>query len=164
MPSDTMRILADQRCNVLVKLRDVEIAYEHRGEVIIDLNGKGNWLRGIEAIGGMLDFSLRRAVLPFVNRRNDGFVVTYDEEVDAAYFTLQYGQRFASLRGHEQQNAILYSHSVNPTGLYLFDAEGGLASIMYSASDAVESVEVFLRLFDYDTSDTLMREIRRAKR
>jgi hypothetical protein len=158
-----MHILADQKCNVLVNLRDVEIVRKEHGEVILDLNSQGNWVRGIETVGGMLGYSLRRAMLPFLNRRFDGLVATYDADADAAYFTLQYGRRFASMSRHQQQNITVYSHSINPIGLYLFDAEGGIASIVFSASDAVESIEGFLLLFDYDTCDTILGQIRNAK-
>ena len=47
------------------------------------------------------------------------------------------------LRRDEQQSAETYSHSVNPTGLYRFDAQGGLLSVVIPTADAVKSVEDF---------------------
>jgi hypothetical protein len=38
---------------------------QQRAEVILDLNTQGNWIGGIEVLGGMLDFSLQQALRPF---------------------------------------------------------------------------------------------------
>jgi|SRR5579884_1517574 len=112
-----MRIVADASGNVLVQLRDGEAAVERRGEIIVDLNHDGHWIRGFEVIGGMMDFSLSAATKPFLSSRLGGLRVTYDEEADAAYFYLPYNRRFTKLSQHERQSAETYSHSVNPTGL-----------------------------------------------
>ena len=63
--------------------------------------------------------------------------MTYDEDADAAYFYLQYGSRFRELRRDEQQAAETYSHSVNPTGLCRFDAQGGLLSVLIPTAEVV---------------------------
>ena len=147
-----MRIVADAGGSVHVQLRDGEVGSERRGEVIVDLNHDGHWIRGFEVVGGMMDFSLSAATKPFLHSRPGGGIrVTYDEEADAAYFYLPYNRRFTKLRRDEQQSAETYSHSVNPTGLYRFDAQGGLLSVVIPTADAVKSVEDFLFFFDHDS-------------
>jgi hypothetical protein len=148
-----MRIVANPSGNVLVQLRDGQVAVERRGEIIIDLNHEGHWIRGFEVIGGMMGFSLKAATKPFLSGKLSGLRVTYDEEADAAYFYLPYGRRFAKLRRDEQQSAETYSHSVNPTGLYRFDAQDGLVSVVIPTADAVKNVDDFLFFFDYESLD-----------
>jgi hypothetical protein len=141
---------------VSIKFRDVEIVRDEPGEVIIDLNGRGNWIRGIEAIGGMPGISLRCGMLPFLNKRSVGLVATYDGEADAAYFRLQYGARFNAMSPRQREALTAYSHPINPTGIYSLDAEGGIASIMFSVSDAVENIQGFLMFFDYEVQQTVL--------
>ena len=145
-----MRIVADASGNVRVQLRDGEAAVERRGEIIVDLNHDGHWIRGFEVIGGMMDFSLKAATKPFLSSGSGGLRVTYDEEADAAYFYLPYNREFTKLNRDERQSAETYSHSVNPTGLYRFDAQGGLLSVVIPIADAVKSVEDFLFFFDHE--------------
>ena len=146
-----MRIVADAGGSVHVQLRNGEVAVERRGEIIVDLNHDGHWIRGFEVIGGMMDFSLSAATRPFLYSKLGGLKVTYDEEADAAYFYLPYNRRFTKLRRDEQQSAETYSHSVNPTGIYRFDAQGGLLSVVIPTADAVKSVEDFLFFFDHES-------------
>jgi hypothetical protein len=148
-----MRIVADPSGNVRVQLRNGEVAAERRGEVIIDLNNDGHWIRGFEVVGGMMDFSLKAATKPFLSSRQGGLKVTYDDEADAAFFYIPYGRRFTKLRKDEQQSAETYSHSVNPTGLYRFDGQGGLLEVVIPTADAVRSVDDFLFYFDYESLD-----------
>lgn len=156
-----MRIVADAGGNVRVQLRDGELAIERRGEIIVDLNLDGHWIRGFKVIGEMMDFSLSAGTKPFLSSRSGGLRVTYDEEADAAYFYLPYGRRFTKLRKDEQQAAETYSHSVNPTGLYRFDAQGGLLGVIVPTADAVRSVDDFLFLFDYSFLDECSEPVRR---
>ena len=81
-----MRIVADAVGSVHIQLRDGEVAVERRGEIIVDLNHDGRWIRGFEVIGGMMDFSLSAATKPFLSSKPGGCRVTYDEDADAAYF------------------------------------------------------------------------------
>ncbi len=148
-----MRIVANPNGNVLVQLRDTHVAIERRGEIIIDLNHEGHWIRGFEVVGGMMEFSLKAATKPFLTGKLGGLRVTYDEEADAAYFYLPYGRRFTKLRRDEQQSAETYSHSVNPTGLYRFDSQDGLVSVVIPTADAVKNVDDFLFFFDYESLD-----------
>ena len=144
-----MRIIADAGGNVQVQLRDGDVAVERRGEIIVDLNQDGHWIRGFEVVGGMMDFSLSAATKPFRSLRSGTLKVTYDQEADAAYFYLPYGRRFNKLRKVEQEAAETYSHSVNPTGLYRFDTQGGLLGVVIPTADAVRSVDDFLFFFDW---------------
>lgn len=146
-----MRIVADPSGNVRVQLRNGEIAAERRGEVVVDLNHDGHWIRGFEVVGGMMDFSLKAATKPLLSSRQGGLKVTYDEEADAAFFYIPYGRRFTKLPKDEQQSAETYSHSFNPAGLYRFDAQDGLLEVVIPAADAVRNVDDFLFYFDYES-------------
>jgi uncharacterized protein YuzE len=145
-----MRIVTDETGTVQVQLREGEVAVERQGEIIVDLNHDGHWIRGFEVIGGM-DFSLSAATKSFLSSSLGGLRVTYDGEADAAFFYLPYGRRFTKLPKEEQQSAETYSHSVNPTGLYRFDAHGGLLSVVIPTADAVKNVDDFLFFFDYES-------------
>jgi hypothetical protein len=157
-----MRIFANPIGNVLVQLRNGHVSVERSGEIIIDLNHEGHWIRGFEVIGGMMGFSLKAVTKPFLASKLDGLRVTYDEEADAAYFYLPYGRRFTTLRRDEQQSAETYSHSVNPTGLYRFDTQGGLISVVIPTADAVKNVDDFLFFFDYESLDECNTSVTRG--
>lgn len=148
-----MRIVAEPSGNVMVQLREGQVAVERRGEIIVDLNHDGHWIRGLEVIGGLMDFPLKAAIKPFYSSKLGGLRVTYDEEANAAYFYIPYGRRFTRLRKDEQLDAETYSHSVNPTALYRFDAQDGLVSVVIPTADAVKSVDEFLFFFDYESPD-----------
>uniref|UniRef100_Q020T3 Uncharacterized protein n=1 Tax=Solibacter usitatus (strain Ellin6076) TaxID=234267 RepID=Q020T3_SOLUE len=142
-----MKIVADSAGNVHVHLRDGEIAGERRGEVIIDLNRDGHWIRGFEVIGGMVDFSVFAASQPFPASNPGGLRVVYDGDANAAYFFLPYGPRFMNLTAERQQAAQTYSHSINPESLLRFDRRGGLLSVVIPAG-AVNNLDDFLFFFE----------------
>ena len=151
-----MKIYADQSGNVLVQLREGTFAIQKRAQVILDLNTQGNWIGGIEILGGMLDFSLQQAVRPFnpkmpaIGEKRDPhkLKVTYDPEANAAYLYLPSGRRFQGLPENERRRAAEYSHSINPTATVALDANGGLLSILVPTADAVGRLEDFLYFFD----------------
>ncbi len=145
-----MRIVADPSGNVRVQLRNGEVVAERRGEVVVDLNHDGHWIRGFEVVGGMMDFSLKAATKPLLSSKQGGLTVKYDEEADAAFFYIPYGRRFTKLRKDDQQSAETYSHSFNPTSLYRFDAQDGLLEVVIPTADAVRNVHDFLFYFDYE--------------
>jgi hypothetical protein len=128
---------------VCVYLRgDLEAVQRKEGEVILDINHLGNWVRGFEVVGGFVPFSLAKAVSPFSPVRpvppkvpEEG-TVTYDPEADAAFFYLEYGPKFARLAPSEQAELKRVSHCVNPTALYGLDDSGGLVWIKVPIADA----------------------------
>jgi uncharacterized protein YuzE len=148
-----MKIQADQSGNVLVQLREGTPAIQKRAEVILDLNTQGNWIGGIEMLGGLLDFSLQGALRPFnprmpvVGEKPDPrkLTVTYDPEANAAYLYLPQGRR---LPDSERRKLAEYSHSITPTATVSLDESGGLLSIQVPTADAVGPLEQFLYLFD----------------
>jgi uncharacterized protein YuzE len=148
-----MKIQADQSGNVLVQLREGTPAIQKRAEVILDLNTQGNWIGGIEMLGGLLDFSLQQALRPFnprmpvVGEKPDPrkLTVTYDPEANAAYLYLPHGRR---LPDSERRKLAEYSHSITPTATVSLDESGGLLSIQVPTADAVGPLEQFLYLFD----------------
>ena len=156
-----MKILVDNAGNVLLQLRDCSPAAKKAAEVIIDLSSQGNWIRGFEMVGGMFDFSLRRAVEPFRATKpalgesgGETFKVTYDPEADAAYFYLPYGSRFRSLSPRERARMTEYSHSINPTATCALDTSGGLVSVAVPTADATGPLQTFLYLFDVEQGTT----------
>ena len=142
-----MKIAADSAGNVHIDLRDGEVAVDRRGEVIIDLNRDGHWIRGFEIIGGMVDFSVFAACQPFPASNPGGLRVVYDGDANAAYFFLPYGPRYTNLPPGEQQAAQTYSHSINPESVLRFDAQGGLLSVVIPAG-AVNNLSDFLFFFE----------------
>lgn len=154
-----MKILADAMGNVLLRLRNCLPDVRKPAEVIIDLNSQGNWIRGFEMVGGMFDFSLRKAVEPFRAREpevgdvggGEILTVTYDPEADAAYWYLPYGSRFRVLSSVERDRITRYSYSINPTATCQLDADGGLVSVLVPTADATGPIETFLYLFDVES-------------
>ncbi len=148
-----MKIYADQSGNVLVQLREGTPAIQKRAEVILDLNTQGNWIGGVEMLGGLLDFSLQEALRPFnprmpaVGEKHDPrkLTVTYDPEANAAYLYLPQGRR---LPDSERRKSAEYSHSITPTATVSLDESGGLLSIQVPTADAIGPLDIFLYLFD----------------
>ena len=149
-----MKIVADSTGNLHVYLRDGEVAVERRGEIIVDLNRDGHWIRGFEVIGGMVDFSVFAASQPFPASNPGGLRVVYDGDANAAYFFLPYGPRFTNLTQEEQKAAQTYSHSINPDSLLRFDAQGGLLSLVIP-TDAVKNLDDFLFFFEWMVKPSL---------
>jgi hypothetical protein len=141
-----MKIAVDSNGNVDVHLRDGAAAVERRGEIIVDFNRDGHWIRGFEVIGGMVDFSVFAATQPFASSNQYGVRVVYDGDANAAYFFLPYGPRFTAMTADEQKAAQTYSHSLNPESVLRFDAQGGLLSVVIPAGAAVDD---FLFFFEY---------------
>ena len=138
---------------IRIQLRDELEAVRHeQGEIIIDINSSGNWVRGFEIVGGFVPFSVAKAVAPFepvlpappsIPRPG---TVTYDREADAAFVYFEYDPNLARLTPTEQSRLKLVSHSVNPTAIYGLDGSGGLVWIQVPIAD-LASAEQFLRLF-----------------
>ncbi len=152
-----MKIRVDQSGNVLIQLREGAAAIQKRAQVILDLNAQGNWIGGVEILGGLLDFSLQEAVGPFnprvpvvgEGRDTQKLKVTYDPEANAAYFYLPYGRRLQNLPENGRRKMTEYSYSINPTAALALDAGGGLLTILVpTTADAVGPLEEFLYFFD----------------
>jgi|SRR5215470_71895 len=123
-----------------------------QGEAILDLNGFGNWVRGLEMLGGSVPFSLRKAVEPLGSMsfkqplQHEPGTVTYDPEVDAAFIYLRYDAALDSLTAQEQIGLKTVSHSINPSVTYGLDLRGGLVCVGIPVADVTGSIEQFLRL------------------
>jgi hypothetical protein len=136
------RIVLDSDELVTVYLRDAQSARTVRSEAILDVNGAGRWIRGIELLG-VVDFNLETAVKPFnPGRALSGKLsgVTYDEEANAAfiYFSMKY----------MPETALKYSHSITPIAELAFDAEGGLLWLRFSPGEANKSSADFVSLIN----------------
>jgi len=146
------RLVVESPDLICVHLREgVQAVQQERGETILDLNRSGNWVRGIEIVGGFVPFSVAKAMLPFnpvrpalPNAPEPG-AVTYDPEADAAFIYLEYDPRFAQLAPQAQAELRAVSHSVNPTATYGLDEQGGLVWVKIPTAD-VGPAEHFLQL------------------
>lgn len=82
-----------------IRFSDGPVEYEFTGDVLADVNGTGNWVRGLELLGSGSRFSLEDA-LRSLDPERPGAVrelqpelrVTYDPEADAAYLYLPYAE------------------------------------------------------------------------
>lgn len=138
---------------VLVHLRKgVEAIAQKQGETILDLNRSGNWVHGIEIVGGFVPFSVAKAVSPF-NPVRPAFppapkpgTVSYDPQADAAFINLEYDPSFVILTPEAQAELKAVSHCVNPTATYGLDDQGGLVWVKIPIADISGSAEQFLQL------------------
>jgi hypothetical protein len=130
----------------------IEPATEKEGETILDLNRFGNWVRGLEIVGGFVPFSVAKAVTPFSPRlpafpkTPEPGTVTYDPQADAAFIYLEYDPSFFQLAPQAQVELKTVSHSVNPTARYGLDDRGGLIWVKIPIADVSGPVEQLIRL------------------
>jgi hypothetical protein len=149
----SQRITVESGDVVWLSLRgSSQLAREVCGEAILDVNWSGNWVRGLEIVGGFVPFSVGRAVGPFrpvlpglAGARRPG-TVTYDPDADAAFIYLEYGPAFGLLAPEQKASATVVSHSINPTATYGLDEAGGLVWVKIPVADAARSADEFLRL------------------
>ena len=148
----SQKIAIESPSLVCVHLREgVKPVVQKQGETILDLNRSGNWVRGIEIVGGFVPFSVARAVSPFNPVRPvfpnppEAGTVTYDPEADAAFIYLEYDPSFAQLAPQAQAELNTVSHSVNPTATYGLDDQGGLVWVKIPIADLSGPAEL-LRL------------------
>jgi hypothetical protein len=139
------RIVLDSEELVTVYLRDAQSVRTVPSEVILDVNGGGRWIRGIELLGR--DFNLETAVKPFNPRRpqsGGSSGVTYDEEANATfiYFSMK------SPDVYMPETALKYSHSITPVAELAFDAAGGLLWLRFSPGEANKSSADFVSLIN----------------
>ncbi len=149
----SQRLVAESPNVVCVHLRDsVEAVEKKQGEIILDINRSGNWVRGFEVVGGFVPFSVAKAVTLFDPVR-PGFhltpkpgTVTYDPEADAAFFYLEYGSSFNVLGPSDQSALKVISHSINPMAIYGLDKVGGLIWVRIPVADVSGPADQFLSL------------------
>jgi uncharacterized protein YuzE len=137
---------------IRIRLRDdLEAVRHERGEIVLDINDSGNWVRGFEIVGGFVPFSVAKAVSPFkpIPPAPPSIplpgTVTYDPEADAAFVYFEYAPNLVRLTPTELAGLKVVSHSVNPTAIYGLDGSGGLVWIRIPIAD-LASAERFLRL------------------
>ena len=146
------RLVVESPDLICVHLREgVQAVQQKQGETILDLNRSGNWVRGIEIVGGFVPFSVAEAMSPF-NPVRPAFpkapkpgTVTYDAEADAAFIYLEYDPGFVGLTPQAQAELKTVSHSVNPTATYGLDDQGGLVWVKIPIADLSGPAEL-LRL------------------
>jgi uncharacterized protein YuzE len=152
-PAFSQRIVIESPGVISVCFREGALPIlRKQGETILDLNRLGNWVRGIEIVGGFVPFSVAEAVSPFnpvpptfPEMPNPG-TVTYDPDADAAFMYLEYDPDLAQLTPQSQGELKTVSHSVNPTATYGLDRQGGIVWIKIPVADITGTAEQFLRL------------------
>lgn len=139
----SQRLVLESPDLIRVHLREgLEAVRQERGEIILDINHSGNWVRGFEMVGGFVPFPIAKAVSPFCPvcpappRVPEQGTVTYDPQADAAFFYLEYDPNFARLAPTEQAELKKVSHCVNPPALYGLDGSGDLVWAKIPIADA----------------------------
>lgn len=153
------------------------VAHEFTGEVLADVNGMGNWIRGLELLGSGLQFSLERALASLAPQRTavsvqtpqDKLTVTYDEDANAGYLYLPYAYP-SSLKEDAKSNPLLlkYSYTVgDDNARFRLAADKTLISISFTiprTEDPDKFVHLFMGSADQDRIECLAIYKRRLKR
>lgn len=134
---------------------DDPVEYEFTGDVIADVNGTGNWIRGLEVLGSGSRFSLDE-VLRTLNPERPGSTrglqselrVTYDPEADAAYLYLPYASSLDVEREHVSNPGLFKSaYSVeDDEATFGLAPDKSLVAIRFKVPGA-ERIEDFVRFF-----------------
>lgn len=140
-----------------VELRfcNVPAEYEFSGDVIVDVNRLGNWIRGLEVLGSGAGFSLKQALasLPLapsaasVRQPQSSIAATYDEEADAAFLYIPYAFP-DSIEGELRSNPLLLKSSYSiedEQAKFGLAADKTLVFIRFKVPET-EHFEEFLRL------------------
>lgn len=127
-----------------------------RGEAILDVNGQGNWIRGLELISGFIDFPLGKALKPFdpirpfppgQSRPPGTVTLDYEEGDELAFLYLLYGDTFIHLPEGERTRLLKVDQSImNPNCEFGLDAEGGLVWVKLPMADLSAGPEALLAL------------------
>jgi uncharacterized protein YuzE len=139
---------------VELRLSNAPVASEVTGDVIADLNKKGNWIRGLEVLGSVNQFSLQKALASLspeasaasVQQPQDKLTVTYDKEADAGFLYLPYPE---SVRRASPGDPVLLkcSYSVeDKSAVFGLDGDGALVFVRFKVPDG-EQLDSFMELF-----------------
>ena len=135
---------------------DSPVARESTGDVIVDLNRKGNWIRGLEVLGSGNGVNLQKALASLsparpgaaVQQPQNKLTVTYDESADAGFLYLPYASP-EKLHLASQQDPLLLksSYSVeDESAVFGLDVDGSLVFIRFRVPSDKE-LEDFMELF-----------------
>jgi len=137
-------------------MSDALVASEATGDVIADLNRKGNWVRGLELLNPANQFSLQRALAPYsptppargLVRPLGELKVTYDEEADAGFLYLPYASPEVVRQASENDPLLLKSsYSVeDESAVFGLGGDESLVFIRF-ALPPEERLDTFLHLF-----------------
>jgi hypothetical protein len=134
---------------VELRLSDAPVASEVLGDVIADLNGKGNWVRGLEVLGSGDQPILHKALTPLTGEKSDaGIRVTYDKEADAGFVYLPYASS-EKVQRVIKENPLLtkVSYSVEDNSAVLgLAADQSLVLVRFKVPPT-ESMDSFMELF-----------------
>lgn len=131
------------------------VEYEFTGDVIADVNGTGNWIRGLELLGSGSRFSLGEVLRTLNPERPGGprwrqseLRVTYDPEADAAYLYLPYASSLELERERVSNPSLFKSaYSVeDDEATFGLSANKSLVVIRFRVP-AAERIEDFVRFF-----------------
>lgn len=134
---------------------DGPVEHEFTGDVIADVNGTGNWIRGLELLGSGSRFSLGE-ILRTLNPERPGSIrgpqselrVTYDPEADAAYLYLPYASPLELEREQVSNPGMFKSaHSVeDDEAIFGIAPNKSLVAIRFKVPQT-ERIENFVRFF-----------------
>lgn len=134
---------------VELRLSDAPVASEVRGDVIADLNRKGNWVRGLEMLGSGEQTTLQKALSPLVAQQSKtGVRVTYDKSADAGFLYLPYASPEDVERAAEEDPLVTKtSYSVEDESAVLgLAADESLVLVRFKVPPS-ESLDSFMELF-----------------
>ena len=134
---------------VELRLSDAAVTYEVRGDVIADLNGKGNWVRGLEVLGSGDHPTLQKALSPLAGKKSDtGVRVTYDKDADAGFVYLPYASSEKVQRVMQENPSLTkVSYSVEDDSAVLgLAADQSLVLVRFKVPPT-ESMDSFMELF-----------------
>jgi hypothetical protein len=141
---------------VELRLSDAPVASEVTGDVIADLNKKGNWVRGLEVLGSANQFSLEKALAALspvasgaaVRQPQSELIVTYDKSADAGFLYLPYASPESVQRASQDDPLLLKcSYSVeDESAVFGLTDDEGLVFIRFRVPSE-ERLDSFMELF-----------------
>jgi len=139
-----------QPAMVELRFSEAPVMHEFTGDVIADVNKKGNWIRGLELLGSGMRFSLQQVLSSFSrgSQPQNDLTATYDEDADAGFLYLPYASPNSVERDHRSDPSLLKSsHSVeDEKALFGLDADKTLVFIRFMIPPT-ERLEDFIQLF-----------------
>jgi hypothetical protein len=137
-----------------LRLSDAPVASEASGDVIADLNTRGNWIRGLEILGSTQQFSLEKALACLspepsvvnIQQPVSELTVTYDKNADAGFLYLPYTD--AVRRASRRDPSLLkVSYSIeDESALFGLDKNSVLVFVRFklpSSQNLSSFVEIF---------------------
>jgi len=140
---------------VEVRLSNSPVERESTGDLIADLNRKGNWIRGLEVLRSGNGISLQQALAFLsptkpgtVNQPHNKLKATYDASADAAFLYLPYASpEKLHLASQDDPLLLKCSYTVeDESAVFGLDSDGSLVFVRFMVPDT-EQLDSFMELF-----------------